>query len=405
MNKLILIGNGFDLAHGLPTSYSHFINDFWKNIHLNYTKDEYKKLIHIDEQNSDFFSYNKVENFNDFYSKLQNYCMENGHQINRSDQYLVTLKGKPNYYIFKFKSSLFKIITTRNSIQNWVDIENMYYLELKKIVKYTSIDNEQKLKLTQKLNNEFNTIRTLLLSYISEKVLNVYDVEKHESPREFLKMYNLFKPNSIKNNNPWNTQEFSFKEDEEHIENSEITESEVYILNFNYTDASFIYFIKNYESFNTQYISNSIHGEINAKGFKPVFGFGDEIDKDYNLIENLNKNEYLKYFKSFQYFQNKCYDSLLKFIDREKFQVSIMGHSCGLSDRVLLNTIFEHENCRSIKVFYHQKDDRNDNYNDLVYNISRHFKDKAAMRRKIVAKEFSSPLPQNVRFKKKTKES
>jgi hypothetical protein len=25
MNKLVIIGNGFDLAHGLNTSYSHFI--------------------------------------------------------------------------------------------------------------------------------------------------------------------------------------------------------------------------------------------------------------------------------------------------------------------------------------------------------------------------------------------
>ncbi len=32
MNRLVIIGNGFDLAHGLPTSYRDFINDYWKNI-------------------------------------------------------------------------------------------------------------------------------------------------------------------------------------------------------------------------------------------------------------------------------------------------------------------------------------------------------------------------------------
>ena len=31
MNRIILIGNGFDLAHGLPTSYTDFINDYWEN--------------------------------------------------------------------------------------------------------------------------------------------------------------------------------------------------------------------------------------------------------------------------------------------------------------------------------------------------------------------------------------
>ena len=29
MNRIILIGNGFDLAHGLKTSYADFINWYW----------------------------------------------------------------------------------------------------------------------------------------------------------------------------------------------------------------------------------------------------------------------------------------------------------------------------------------------------------------------------------------
>ena len=29
MNRLVLIGNGFDLAHKLPTSYQDFINWYW----------------------------------------------------------------------------------------------------------------------------------------------------------------------------------------------------------------------------------------------------------------------------------------------------------------------------------------------------------------------------------------
>jgi hypothetical protein len=32
MNRLVIIGNGFDLAHGLPTSYKDFIDDYWKGI-------------------------------------------------------------------------------------------------------------------------------------------------------------------------------------------------------------------------------------------------------------------------------------------------------------------------------------------------------------------------------------
>ena len=135
------------------------------------------------------------------------------------------------------------------------------------------------------------------------------------------------------------------------------------------------------------------------------FGFGDEMDDNYKLIENINENEYLKNFKSFQYLQNSNYSNLLSYIDSDKFQVLIMGHSCGLSDRTLLNTIFEHNNCRSIKVYYHQWEDKvtkelKDNYTEITQNISRHFNKKKLMREKIVNKTLCKPLPQ-IQLKKK----
>ncbi len=80
-----------------------------------------------------------------------------------------------------------------------------------------------------------------------------------------------------------------------------------------------------------------------------------------------------------------------------------MGHSCGLSDRTLLNTIFEHKNCRSIKIFFHKKEDGTDNYTDIIQNISRHFNDKKLMRAKVVNKSLCSPFPQNMRFQRKAK--
>lgn len=30
MNRIVLIGNGFDLAHGFPTRYEDFINWYWE---------------------------------------------------------------------------------------------------------------------------------------------------------------------------------------------------------------------------------------------------------------------------------------------------------------------------------------------------------------------------------------
>ena len=413
MNKLILIGNGFDLAHDLPTSYKHFLNDFWKNIHLNYKKEEYQNFIYIDEYYFRILNFSKeIESFEDFEENIRNY---KSYYNDEFHNYLAhELRLRNNSIVIQFKNDFFKLINAKNSIENWVDIENEYYIQLKKITKL-KLDNSQEEKLISarkekviKLNKEFEDVKNLLIKYLREKILQEFNVEKISTKEEFLEMYKIFKPNSSLNKNEWNISEFSTLSDSDHI--SKIYEEEKinnrvhcysYIANFNYTDTAFLYFWEMNKSLAMENGNiNSIHGEIDSEDFKPVFGFGDEMDEEYQLIEDLDDNEYLKFFKSFQYFQNNCYDNLLREIDGEKFQVCVLGHSCGLSDRVLLNTIFEHENCRSIKIYYHQKKDGSDNYLDVVKNISRHFKDKPSMRRKIVSKKLSSTLPQNVRFKK-----
>ena len=45
MNNLYIVGNGFDLAHGLPTSYTHFAYFIYKN-YIADTQPEYKCLVY-----------------------------------------------------------------------------------------------------------------------------------------------------------------------------------------------------------------------------------------------------------------------------------------------------------------------------------------------------------------------
>ena len=45
MNRLVIIGNGFDMAHGLKTSYMDLINWYWNqriNSFIDYTTPVYK---------------------------------------------------------------------------------------------------------------------------------------------------------------------------------------------------------------------------------------------------------------------------------------------------------------------------------------------------------------------------
>ena len=163
----------------------------------------------------------------------------------------------------------------------------------------------------------------------------------------------------------------------------------ILILNFNYTKTADLY-LPNSDHFKI----NHIHGTLEHPN-SVIFGYGDELDRDYKDVSRLNDNEYLRNIKSIKYLESKNYHDVLSFIGRDKFQIYIMGHSCGNSDRTLMNTLFEHENCASIKPFYYQSEDGKDNYLDIVQNISRNFTGMKLKENEVVNKEFCEPLPQN----------
>ena len=413
MNRLIIIGNGFDRAHGLPTSYPDFIDDLWGKIVENC--EDYRDLVFLN--NLDFNITPTKENFNfkKLVESIDTYCSHSKTNYNqlswKKDEmifFAVKIGAVDLEYILNPVNSFFKKITIEHA-DNWVDIENLYYKELKKIVKYKGNDISKSEDFwikhrkdeVKKLNEEFDFIKRLFEKYLKEKVIDLYNLGLFpDREGKTFSFKEIVKPISIFSNESKLLDEFSKKD---HMEIREqflnekqgVVTTKLFFLNFNYTYTIYRYLINGKYNDDIETFINFIHGEIgNTTENKINFGFGDEMDEDYKAIENINDNEYLKNFKSFQYLQNSNYKMLLDFVESEKYQVHIMGHSCGLSDRTLLNTIFENENCRSIKIFYHQKDDGSDNYTEITQNISRHFNEKKLMRSKIVNKTLCIPLPQ-----------
>src|SRR5690606_40979929 len=78
MNRLFIIGNGFDIAHGLKTKYCDFINDFWKNIKMNYHNNELDNIIYLNPSYFQIMQYseNQINSYNDFYRHLHIYVRE-----------------------------------------------------------------------------------------------------------------------------------------------------------------------------------------------------------------------------------------------------------------------------------------------------------------------------------------
>ena len=360
INRLIIIGNGFDIAHGLKSTFSDFISDYCFNaIHQFLNKKEYiDSLISINTNKS-------ISNLETCLAKLK-----------RENTFKELIRFSECSEInFSWKSSFFQTIINEIQNKNWVDIEIQYFDHLKDI---NIKKNPNDLNI---LNREFECIKAQFLTYLNK------EMDK-----------NNFSPNSAIID--------QFKQPIKSIETSPNTlktdkqPDGFCILNFNYTNIAKMY-IKALNEENTRYIP--IHGQLlgdNISSQGPVFGFGDEMDPEYAKFELYRNDDLFKYIKSFKYLQFSHYRNLMEFIANDNFQVQIFGHSCGMSDRTLLNAIFEHENCISIKPFYHGVKESND-YEKKSYSISRHFKSKAELRIKVVNKEYCEAMVQPV--KKETK--
>jgi len=110
------------------------------------------------------------------------------------------------------------------------------------------------------------------------------------------------------------------------------------------------------------------------------------------LEEAQNDKNYLENEKSVNYAKTPNYRKLLRFINAHSFNVYIMGHSCGKSDRTLLNSIFEHKNCETIKSFYHINENGINDQDDRIMNLYLIFKDKSLFRAKVIDKTNCEPL-------------
>ena len=117
MNRIVLIGNGFDLAHGMNTSYSHFINDYWTNIiTLLRTKAESNTTIYgIAFENEEII----VDKLHGPWGETTKIDATNYQEL------LANLNSQKNH--ISFKNKFFEIISDKSHLQNWVDIENEYY--------------------------------------------------------------------------------------------------------------------------------------------------------------------------------------------------------------------------------------------------------------------------------------
>lgn len=371
MNRLILIGNGFDLAHGLKTDYNSFIVGYLTraltesiNPDNNFRYDDGLIGVHCPTP----------PNFSNFATNIRSVHDLVMHFYNDSLKPLIDGEtlfidrgvGHRNPFRMTVRSPFIRFLLVNCNRAGWVDIENEFYNRLKEIVNSVRYNVEQ----IKTLNSTLGLLINQLNIYLSE-ISTISKVDGYDQ------IFNskIFKDDII-----------GSRLHQDELPNEQL------VLNFNYTGTAKKYLPPS-EFMGQRNEFNYIHGELNDNNNPMIFGFGDELDDDYKKMEHSKENEFFEYIKSFWYFKTSNYHNLLRFLETTEYQIYVIGHSCGLSDRTLLHMLFEHDNCKSIKIYYHG-DHKKNNFKRLTQEISRHFKDKEALRRKIVPFDRSEPMPQ-----------
>ncbi|MDN3620417.1 bacteriophage abortive infection AbiH family protein [Polaribacter undariae] len=295
MANLIILGNGFDMAHGLKTSYKDFILEI---INSSIKKElSYKKIVSIVDG------------------------------INNYDHLLSLIKKSGMDTLLKSDNDFFKELLNLNINKNWYEIEQLYFNTINEIsgVNYSKYNSQN----IEKLNTEFEILKKYLEAYLTkqESNLRTYDSYKH------LFKYFTLVPDTL-------------------------------ILNFNYTET-----INNYQSFfEIKPTIINIHGKLNDNENPIIFGYAANEKETRNLI-NMNNNLYLKNIKKHCYKRTSNENKLNDYLNSNTgINIYILGHSCGLSDKLILNQIFNHKSINSIKNFYHKN---YDNYFQTQVNIDR----------------------------------
>ncbi len=363
MVELVLIGNGFDLAHGFKTKYSDFIDWY---IRARYTL--YKESGGLTKED-DLIIINKLVDPK-YYEGIINY--------DKLD--------------FTHKHNFFKEILNNHRDSNWEGIERDYFLYL-----YKTVTNTHKLTPGTYVNPD-DYDETLINKKVKDLNACLSIIEKQLI--EFLKLNTpKYNSNFEVNDSISGSLNQIFSKCAKDITQRNVlnqtSDSKVVLLNFNYTNTASIYFRNFRDSFN---IANNIfllniHGNLEEKK-SIIFGYGDESDRRYSELEEIGNNDILSNFKSFDYLQSRGYSTLIGLLENQKYNIYIMGHSCGVSDRVLLKELFCSDNCEKIQIYYHDRGEGKNDYKDKTMNISRIFPldQKAAMRKKIVNFRVCKPL-------------
>ena len=404
-NRIIIVGNGFDLAHGMKTSYSNFIDWLW-----NKKVDEINKKI--------------LEKDDDFKERKEagwpiNIKKDKGEIMTDKDKLFVVEEGKSHFdnaielkKWIRYENKLLETLERKKDEledPKWSDIEDVYYNCLIKC--HDNYYNEYESKKHHdlsiiKLNQEFSIIKALLREYLSSTYLDyIESIKQIESDSDGI----IDKASIEKEDKQILAKRASFELFKDRmrkiIEARDVNNEEIgkiVFVCFNYTKTLFdVYGYKGIsDRTNEEPEVIYIHGNLdidNDKHDSMIFGYGDEMDSNSLIIQENKDNAFLEFNKAVLYARSGEYQKIVPYIyGDDDFEVYILGHSCANCDRALLNEILDNKHCKLIKYFYYEgRQGKDMNFKEQISNMYRIFGDNHRdFRRVFCPLQRSEPMPQ-----------
>ena len=368
--KLVILGNGFDLANNLPTKYDNFFK-YYENLY----KKEFshiKEMIDIKKKsslNEDLSGVIEQETYFKVEKELRKE-MQNDFKINQSliDNKHITLWNL--YFWFAREKPEMDKCSAKEKLEmnNWSDVEGQIDSLINNFSDLTSLDPAQKINHNENLIKKwytYNIIKTR--GSITDYKKNIYEalskddifkficdsivLERYQKSKDDEDIYYL---NVLKKELEFFEEEFKkyiSKISEEIIDKNkrlyrsnflkvagEDISTEIYLLNFNYTDFSSAGATKT----DTVTMSNNkiqikikqvnVHGTHHSK---IIFGIDqtDQTEKNYQFTKTYRKME--------------CADEIATIqlpSPNETEEIIIYGHSLSKADYSYFHSIFDYYN-------------------------------------------------------------
>lgn len=366
--KILLIGNGFDLAHGLPTSYSYFLDfcDKIKEILLfqDFSNDEWKKdiILNWDIDNSIksklFEEWNTNNNLNKLFIEIYDNI-----KINIWITYFLKKRNQLGKNWIDFESEISNVVQAFECVRD--------YTERGKVIPRSGIEGKKVEEVETFIDIfEGNDSKKFQLSYFNLNIFNkcikqmTLDLDSLIRALEIYisgfinKIEGLQKNDDIKDINP------------------------DCVLSFNYSNTyERIYGQSNKIKYD--YIHGKADINNNVETCNLVLGI-DEYLEGHDRDEKL---EFLAFKKFYQRIYKSTDSSYMEWIDEIHrnflitYKLYIFGHSLDKTDKDILALLICNDNVQT-KIYYHRKsnDDKKE-LGKLIRNLVRVIGAKELIRR------------------------